>query len=923
VVLLLTAFVTPTIFQFAGRAVRSNRNDVTDWLPKNYEETRQLDWFRSYFVSDQFVIISWEGCEIGNDPSGSGDDVRIGRLDQALQEARLPLRDGTPGVRCFKTVRTAREALDEMTTEPIGLSYETAVQRLTGTMIGADGRRTCVLATLADESIPYMRQVLERPNERRITLRNRDLSPLFVALSEAGVSAADVRLGGPPIVNVAIDEEGERTLLVLVMLSGTLGIGLAWWSLGSLRMTAIVFICGVLSAATALAVVALSGAAMDAVLMSMPALVYVLAVSGAIHYVNYYRQAVAESGFQRATAIATAHAWKPALLCSITTAIGLFSLCTSDLAPIKKFGAYTGVGVIVTLPVLFGILPATLRLWPWRNVLRSTSRNQGRASRWSMGLARWWDWDRFGHFVQRRHAAVLLGSVGLIAVLCLGLPRVKTSIDLMELFGHDAVVLRDYHWLESHLGRLVPMELAVRFPRHSLLEHWMQDEGTPQELVKTYSFLERLEFVTRVEQSILRKLGHDGLDLVGASMSAASFAESPGDPRVGFAGWSARYVRNRELARHRTAFEKSGYLRTDERTGEELWRISVRLTAFHDVDPGDLVQLLHDAAEPVFAARNTCVATAESLVGRDGELPKGARVLLCSPEGLTPEDHDLAALLAGKRIMAVGFEESLASATQETLAKLKEFDGVVPGSNFNADEAAKATQMGLPLLSQRAEARPHVPSDGSEVGIVYSGVVPIVYKAQRALLDGLIQSTWWSFASITPLMMFVCRGLVAGTIVMLPNILPVLVVFGGMGWLGIPVDIGSMMSASIALGVAVDDTIHFLAWFRQDLAQLGNRDAAVIAAYRRSATPALQVALVNGLGLSVFAISSFTPTQRFGCLMLAILGAGVVAELIMLPALLFSPLGRVFGRRADRPVQSGAARSPNIKDELARVQRPA
>ena len=58
-----------------------------------------------------------------------------------------------------------------------------------------------------------------------------------------------------------------------------------------------------------------------------------------------------------------------------------------------------------------------------------------------------------------------------------------------------------------------------------------------------------------------------------------------------------------------------------------------------------------------------------------------------------------------------------------------------------------------------------------------------------------------------------------------------------MGWLGIDVDVGSMMTASIALGVAVDDTIHFLTWFRDDYERLGDRNQAIMAAYRlRTAT---------------------------------------------------------------------------------------
>ena len=86
------------------------------------------------------------------------------------------------------------------------------------------------------------------------------------------------------------------------------------------------------------------------------------------------------------------------------------------------------------------------------------------------------------------------------------------------------------------------------------------------------------------------------------------------------------------------------------------------------------------------------------------------------------------------------------------------------------------------------------------IHVVYTGVVPLVYKAQRSLLDSLIQSTFWSFVTITPLMMFLARNVIAGIVVMLPNALPVVVIFGSMGLLGIDVDVGSMMTASIAPG---------------------------------------------------------------------------------------------------------------------------
>ena len=96
----------------------------------------------------------------------------------------------------------------------------------------------------------------------------------------------------------------------------------------------------------------------------MPALVYVLAVSGAVHIINYYRQALRDGDGDQAVEHAVAHAWRPAILCSITTAIGLASLLSSDIVPIAKFGGFSAIGVLAMLSILFLVLPAAMKKWP-------------------------------------------------------------------------------------------------------------------------------------------------------------------------------------------------------------------------------------------------------------------------------------------------------------------------------------------------------------------------------------------------------------------------------------------------------------------------------------------------------------------------------------------------------------------------------
>ncbi|MFH1268830.1 MAG: MMPL family transporter, partial [Planctomycetota bacterium] len=159
-------------------------------------------------------------------------------------------------------------------------------------------------------------------------------------------------------------------------------------------------------------------------------------------------------------------------------------------------------------------------------------------------------------------------------------------------------------------------------------------------------------------------------------------------------------------------------------------------------------------------------------------------------------------------------------------------------------------------------------------------------------------------------MMFVLKSPSAGLVAMIPNLFPVVIIFGMMGWLGVLVDIGTMMTASVALGVAVDDTIHYLTWYRKGLDLGLNRNGAAMMAYEKCATAMTQTTVIGGLGLAVFAFSTFTPTQRFGTMMLVLLVAALFGDLIFLPAVLSSPLGRFFrgskkAKDAPADVQSG------------------
>jgi uncharacterized protein len=921
-ILMAFFFAAPLLIQGGHRAIRSNTNKVVDWLPKSFKETLELRWFRKHFVADQFVVVSWPGCTLGDDPllpDGKPDDPRIERLASFLvpKGAAANAFADSDHTKYFQSVTTARRTLNELTSKPSEVPYVEAVNRIQGTLIGPDGKQTCVVVMLSDEAIKSFRVVVGRHVPNGPMPWDRQPGVLIEALRQCGIDPDTARLGGPPVENVAIDEEGDRTLARLASLSGLLGLVLAWWSLRSVRLTLTVFGCGILSAAAGLAFVFWTGQTTDAVMMAMPSMLYVLAISGAVHLVNYYRDAVHEHGLEGAPERALRHGWKPAFLCNVTTGIGLASLATSDLEPIRKFGIYSAAGVALMLIFLFVFLPAALHFWPVRPAARKEGSRDHPDGQAGLGEGTIWFeeyWQRFGAAIIRNHAAVALACFAFIFVVGLGLTRVRTNIDLLKLFDGDVRVRRDYAWLEQKVCRLVPLEVVIEFPRDK--QRSASQEVDAVKAAHTLSYLQRLELVWLTQQTIDQELGPNGRNLVGPSLSPVTFA--PPVPEGSRNSWdmARRRVTDVKLEESESALERSGYLRDDPETGTELWRISLRAAAFADLDYGAFVNNVRAVIEPVLAAQRLREKVlAEVAAGRQNDSIGGAKVFLWVRETKSarlPKTGQVVAteifstavqdLLGTARLKLTAANVDLPALSEDerrgAIDYLKSFDCVAVVGKVTDAELRLISDAGARVVDGRHEVRPPSeeasPAHQSGITAVYTGVVPIVYKAQRALLENLIQSSFWSFVTITPLMMLVCRSISGGAVVMLPNVLPVLVVFGGMGWLGIPVDIGSMMAASIALGVAVDDTIHYLTWYREGLIEYGDRRTAIINAYKRCAPPTLQAAMISGLGLAVFAFSTFTPTQRLGWLMMTILLAGVVAELIMLPAILAGPLGKAF-----------------------------
>lgn len=179
------------------------------------------------------------------------------------------------------------------------------------------------------------------------------------------------------------------------------------------------------------------------------------------------------------------------------------------------------------------------------------------------------------------------------------------------------------------------------------------------------------------------------------------------------------------------------------------------------------------------------------------------------------------------------------------------------------------------------------PEDRYEVTM--TGKALVYQKGTHYLVDNLVLSLSLAILLIALFMAWMFRSFRMILISLIPNLLPLLMTAGMMGYIGIPIKPSTILVFSIAFGISVDDTIHFLAKYRQELkANHWKIKRSVYPALRETTVSMFYTSIVLFFGFSVFMISSFGGTVALGGLVSATLLFAMLANLLLLPSLLLS-----------------------------------
>lgn len=173
-----------------------------------------------------------------------------------------------------------------------------------------------------------------------------------------------------------------------------------------------------------------------------------------------------------------------------------------------------------------------------------------------------------------------------------------------------------------------------------------------------------------------------------------------------------------------------------------------------------------------------------------------------------------------------------------------------------------------------------------DLEIRVTGQAVDVQNVSTALVKSQIYSLALAAAVIAIVMGFVFRSIKLGAISLIPNLFPIIMNFGIMGIAGIPLDTGTALIAAIAMGIAVDDTIHFLSEYKSKRKRGMHRSKALRVATLIKGRAIISSSIILCIGFGVLILSRFVPIIHFGFLCSVIMITAIIGDFVVLPAVL-------------------------------------
>lgn len=195
----------------------------------------------------------------------------------------------------------------------------------------------------------------------------------------------------------------------------------------------------------------------------------------------------------------------------------------------------------------------------------------------------------------------------------------------------------------------------------------------------------------------------------------------------------------------------------------------------------------------------------------------------------------------------------------------------------------------LPLILDSIQKKANSYLDTSKYSVLLTGTSVTFLEGSRYIINGLKESVFWAFLLIALCMLYLFRSARILLCSLIPNVIPLAITAGLMGWVGVPLKPSTVLIFSVALGIAIDITIRFLVNYKQDMDKYANNpEKTVVKTIHSTGLSIIYTSIVLIAGFVIFCFSGFGGTQALGWLTSLTLVTATVTNLVLLPALLIN-----------------------------------
>ena len=552
-VLILFVLTFPLVLFASTQTTARFRNELTEWADPAALPTQQFRDYREWFGANEYVLMTWRGC--------TRDQAVLDTLRDRLQND-AKIRDLVDSV-------TSGRSVFRGLTKAAKLDEDTATLRLQRTILGPDGLTTGLALGLSDAG-RYQRETVFRE--------------INTILEEEGISTDAVHFAGLGHDLFVLDDEGFRSPFRMVPAIIISALLLTWFFVRDLRLACFINALGIYAGAMSFTLIFFSTINLNAIVWPLPTLLMLLTVSACLHFLGYYRNALNHQAKTTSHADlvreSVRHARKPIIYCAMTTAVGLLSLCLSSTRPVRQFGFFGCLSVIIANGSLLLCLPA------WLTVFPPKSRNRGDTLPASNDGPSLTDrfWRKLAWFTDRFRWPIIVSMIGGMLLLGSGIPSIRTGGNLRNFFPRGHRVLTDAATIEANVGPLSSIDLLLRF-------------DNPQRR----NDFERIRKIDQLSNAMLAR------SEVEATLSAATFSPVWQTDTTG-----SRRIRDvLQLNKLRDLLTDYKLFAQREDANLEVWRVSLRYSGLSEVDVVKLKEQAARVARETFAPGGQCVFTDE------------------------------------------------------------------------------------------------------------------------------------------------------------------------------------------------------------------------------------------------------------------------------------------------------------------------